>query len=118
MTSTYAVLLPTDEDAWLAAPEGHRQAVYAQHEKFAAALAERGHTIVAGAELTHSRGALQVRHVDGALTVTEGPYAESVEQLSGFYLIESDDLDDLVACAGILAEADDDVVEIRKTGSV
>ena len=54
---------------------GHRGAppgASTRHAKFAAALAERGHTVTAGAELTHSRGTKQVRTVDGELHVTEG----------------------------------------------
>jgi hypothetical protein len=43
---------------------------------------------------------------DGALTVTDGPYAETAEQLGGFYLVESDDLADLVDVCGILASID------------
>ena len=49
---------------------------------------------------------------DGGLVVTDGPYAETVEQLTGFYLVESDDLDDLVDVCGILA-ATGDTVEVR-----
>ena len=36
--------------------------------------------------------------------MTDGPYAETVEQLTGFYLIESDDLDDLLECCKVLAQ--------------
>ena len=50
-----------------------------------------------GAELTHSKHRAHVRRfASTSVTVTDGPYAETVEQLSGFYLVESDDLDDLV----------------------
>jgi len=37
------------------------------------------------------------------LTVTEGPYAETVEQLTGFYLVQSDDREDLMEICKILA---------------
>ena len=36
-------------------------------------------------------------------SITEGPYAETVEQLTGFYTVESDDLDDLLQVAAMLA---------------
>lgn len=111
--TTYVVLLPGDEQTWEEATPEQRAAVYARHEEFAKALAARGHTVTGGAELTHSRETRQVRTVDGVLQVTAGPYAESVEQLTGFYVVDSDDLDDLLACVGILTASAEDVVEVR-----
>ena len=49
-----------------------------------------------------------------AVTVTDGPYAETVEQLTGFYVVDTDDLDDLLQVAGVLAGAGG-VVEVRGT---
>ncbi len=112
MSTTYVVLLPGNEDAWEASSEEERAAVFARHEAFSRALAERGHTVTGGAELTHSRTTRQVRRVDGELVVTDGPYAETVEQLSGFYVVASDDLDDLVQVAGMLADGAG-AVEVR-----
>jgi hypothetical protein len=112
MSTTYAVLLPADESAWEAATPEQRATTYARHRDFATALHERGHRVVGGAELTHSRGTRQVRRVDDELVVTEGPYAESAEQLTGFYLVDSDDLDDLVEVCGLLADGDG-AVEVR-----
>ena len=111
--TTYAILLPGDEDHWATVGAKERARVYAEHDRFSKALAERGHTVVGGAELAHSNGARTVRQgPDGGLVVTDGPYAETVEQLTGFYLVESDDLDDLVDVCGILA-ATGDTVEVR-----
>jgi len=106
----YVVLLPGHEDTWAGLPEPDRQRVYAKHGEFARALAERGHQVTGGAELTHSREARVVRASGAA--VTEGPYAETAEQLTGFYLVRSDDLGDLVEVCRILADADG-AVEIR-----
>lgn len=112
MTTTYAVLLAGDEDAWEALTPDEQAAVFSRHEAFAAALAERGHTMTGGAELTHSRETTQLRLVDGEAVVTQGPYAESTEQLGGFYLVETDDLPGLVECARLLLD-DDGAIEIR-----
>lgn len=108
----YAVLLPGDETVWENTSAEEKAATYAQHELFTKALAERGHTVTGGAELTHSRTARTVRRIAGEVTVTDGPYAETVEQLTGFYLIESDDLDDLVEVVKILATTEEGI-EIR-----
>ena len=98
--TTYVILLPGDEGTWEAASPEERAAVYATHERFSRTLEERGHRIVGGAELTHSREARVVRGGDDGPVMTDGPYAETVEQLSGFYLVESDDLDDLAQVCG------------------
>ena len=108
----YIVLLPGNEDTWAGTPEEERQRVYAKHGEFAKALADRGHHVTGGAELTHSREARVVRRSPTGHDVTEGPYAETAEQLTGFYVISSNDLDDLLDACGILAD-DDGPVEVR-----
>ncbi|RCK69292.1 transcription initiation protein [Desertihabitans brevis] len=111
MSVEYAVLLPGDERPWVEADQATRDAVYARHTEFARLLTERGHTITGGAELEHSSRARVVRGERGSVTVTEGPYAETVEQLTGFYLVRTDDLDDLLDLCGLLAGGG--AVEVR-----
>jgi len=108
----YVVLLPGNEDTWAATPEEERQRVYAKHGEFAKALADRGHVVTGGAELPPSREARVVRRSATGHDVPEGPYAESAEQLTGFYLIQSDHLDDLLDVCAILADGDGPV-EVR-----
>jgi len=112
--TTYVILLPGDESTWEAATPEHRAAMYSEHERFSRTLEERGHRVVGGAELTPSREARVVRGGEDGPAVSDGPYAEAVEQLTGFYLVESDDLHDLTQVCGILAAAGD-AVEIRAT---
>jgi hypothetical protein len=102
----YVVLIPADEAAWEATPQEEKEQVYNAHSEFAKLLAERGHTFVEGAELVPSA---QARIVTGSLddvTVTDGPFAEAAEQLSGFYVIDTDDLDDLIRCVGRICSAE------------
>ena len=101
----YVVLIPGNEATWDGASPEDKQAMYAKHQEFSELLAERGHKITGGHELTRSNTAHIVSGSRDAITVTEGPYAESVEQLTGFYLVQSDDLDDLLKVVGVLAEA-------------
>jgi len=102
MTS-YVVLLPGDEAMWEATPQEQKQEMYALHAQFAQRLAERGHKVTGGAELAPSAEARVLRtSADGEQTVTQGPYAETAEQLTGFYVVESSDLDDLIEiCKGL-----------------
>ena len=112
--TTYVVLLPGDETAWENASPEEQAAVFAKHEEFSQALAKRGHTVTGGEELTHSRTTRKVaRNTDGSMLVTDGPYAETVEQLSGFYVVDSDDLDDLIEVCAILTEPGNPPVEVR-----
>ncbi len=99
----YAILLPGVEDRWANATEDERKATYARHAEFSRLLAKRGHTLTGGAELTHSKQAKVVRGGLDAVTVTDGPYAETVEQITGFYLARTDNLDDLLNLCGLLA---------------
>ena len=96
-TSTeYAVLIVGDETTYQAAtPEEHTE-VMQRHMEFARLLAERGHTVTAGAELTASTTARVLRDTGAGHTVTDGPFAEGAEQLGGFYTVRTSDLDDLV----------------------
>ncbi|HET6653988.1 MAG TPA: YciI family protein [Nocardioides sp.] len=112
MTTTYVILLPGDESRWESASAEHRAAMYGVHQEFSDLLAARGHKVTGGAELTHSREAKVVRRTGDSIDVTDGPYAESVEQLTGFYLVESDDLDDLLRIASMLG-GEDGAVEVR-----
>jgi len=108
----YIVLIPDNEDTWAIADEAVKGAVYAKHAEFARALADRGHKLTGGAELTPAAQGHVVRRTEAGLSVTQGPYAESAEQLSGFYVIESDDLEDLLRCVGLLAGSEG-ALEVR-----
>lgn len=108
----YAVLLSGNESSWANASPEQRAETYARHEQFAKALEERGHRVTGGAELTHSGTARTLRGSGDALVVTNGPYAETAEQLTGFYLVTTDDLDGLVEVAKNLAGSDGGI-EIR-----
>jgi hypothetical protein len=112
--SEYIVLLPDDEARWEAATEEHRQATYRKHQEFSQLLEQRGLKVTGGSELAHSREAKTLRTgADGSSAVTDGPYAESVEQLTGFYLIEADSIDDVVDACRLLAEAEGRI-EVRE----
>jgi hypothetical protein len=110
----YVVLFPADNEAeWEAGTEADHQAVYDTDEEFGRLLAQRGGRITGGAELATARRTHVVRRgPNGDALVTEGPYAESTEQLSGFYLVSTDDEAGLVEAAQVLVRAHP-AVEIR-----
>jgi hypothetical protein len=88
----YLVLMASEEGGWDTATPEQRQAVMDAHTAFHKGVADRA-TMLAGEALAESSTGQTLRHVDGAPLVTEGPYAEGVEQLGGFYLIEAESQD-------------------------
>lgn len=62
--------------------------------------------------------ATAVRVRDGKRTTTDGPFAETAEQLGGFYLIEADNLDDAIAWAAKIPAAKTGTVEVRPVMSL
>jgi hypothetical protein len=109
----YMLLLPGSEANWASATPEQRENVHAAHTRFASLLEERGHKMTGGAALTPSAEAKVVRGELDDVTVTEGPYAESVEQVTGFYTVATDDLDDLVKICGLLSATGFHDVEVR-----
>jgi hypothetical protein len=95
------VLMAASEGDWDAATPEQRQAVMDAHTAFHKAVAERAR-MLAGEALVRSGEAQTLRHVDGEPVVTQGPYAESAEQIGGFYLVEADSLDLVVELCRIL----------------
>jgi hypothetical protein len=110
----YAVLLPGDESTWAQATAEQRAEMYQRHMKFAELLEARGHPVTGGNELQPSSTARTVTGSLDQVSVSDGPYAETTEQLTGFYTVKSDDLDDLLKVCGILAEGGGKV-EVRAT---
>lgn len=111
--TTYVVLLTGNEAAWETLTGEQQASVFAKHEEFARLLASRGHKLSGGQELMPSHTTRTVtKGDDGKVAVTDGPYAETVEQLGAFYLVDSDDLDDLLDICGVLAEPDG-AIEVR-----
>ena len=110
----YVVMFPADnEDERTAATPADRQATFDVDFEFGRLLEARGGAVTGGAGLTHSSEARTIRRGPRSdVLVTDGPYAESVEQLSGFFLVTCDEYDVLVEAARILTRAHP-VVEIR-----
>ena len=110
----YVVMFPADNEAeWEAGSEVDHQATFDTDFEFVQLLKARGGAVTGGAGLAHSRKARTIqRGPTSNAMVTEGPFAETVEQLSGFFIVTCDDYDALVEAAQVLARAHP-VVEIR-----
>lgn len=95
------LLTESDPDSWDRATEEERAQVFAAHDRFSEAVAARG-SIEGGEALAGVSEARTLRTVDGQRVVTEGPYAETVEQLGGYYLLDVDSLDTAVELSRLL----------------
>lgn len=93
----FLVLLPAPEAEWADLPPKEHEKGQRSHEQFHRDLADGQHEIVAGGTLEPSTHAVSMRPAQegGLALVTEGPFTESVEQIVGFYLLDSEDGDDL-----------------------
>lgn len=122
MSTEYLLLIHDDETAWGAlasAPEQHaeRRAQYMhRHDEFTRLAAAEGHVITASAELRRSGDARVVRPgaaAQEAAFVTEGPYAELAEQVGGYYVVTTDDVDGLVRVIGEAFAGSPETFELR-----
>ena len=69
--------------------------------------------LVAGDRLKPTQSATSVRIADGKTNVLDGPYADTKEQLAGFYMIEAEDADAAIAWAARCPAASTGTVEVR-----
>ena len=105
----YLILIYEDESNYVEpTPEVWQQAMEA-HGRFAEQVAAAGGTILGGNALQPTMTATSIR---GDL-VTDGPFAETKEQLAGFYMIEARDLNEAIQLAAKIPPAKVGCVEVR-----
>lgn len=92
--------------------DAEREACYEESAQLAHRLHEAGQ-FIATAPLQPTATATSVRVRGGKREVTDGPFAETREQLGGYFLIEARDLDEAIAIAGRIPGARWGTVEIR-----
>jgi hypothetical protein len=80
-----------EEKKWEAMSEGDRQAFIDECFAYDDRLRENGH-FIGGEALQSARNATTLRFRDGKVTITDGPFAETKEQLGGILLLEAKDL--------------------------
>ena len=105
----YLVLLIGDGDVkpWTETTEDEQSAVMAKFAAFDAACADRdGVELLAGEALSGPEDATTIQTRDGRVTLTDGPYAEVIEGMGGFYLMEVPDLDVLLDLLRVLPPYD------------
>jgi hypothetical protein len=108
----YMLMICRDEGAWEKMSLPERQKIYWDTVKLSEELTARGQYL-GGFPLYPSSSATSVRVRDGKRLVTDGPFAETREQLGGYMLIDVKDLDEALAVAARVPLARTSTVEVR-----
>jgi hypothetical protein len=106
------LLIYHDESGLAAVPPAELEKAVADMKAFTSELRQQG-KLLAADRLRPTATATSVRVRDGKRLITDGPFAETKEQLGGFYMIEAADLDEAVAVAGRVPAARWGTLEVR-----
>jgi len=105
----YLLLVYSDEDSWT---EEERMRCMAESVDYCHELAASG-KYLAASPLQYVSTATSVRVRDGKPLITDGPFAETVEQLGGYFLVDAVDLDEAIRIASRIPSAPKSTIEIR-----
>ena len=108
----YLLLIYHEEKAWGLHTEPERQEIYRQYRELIEELTRDG-KYLAGNQLQPSSTANSVRVRENKALITDGPFAETREQLGGFFLIDVKDLAEANAIAARIPSALTGTIEVR-----
>ena len=108
----YMLLIYHDEQAWNTQTEAERQQIYGEYRQLIQELQSSG-KYLAGDQLQPTTTASTIRVRDGGRVVTDGPFAETREQIGGFFMIDANDLNEARAIAGRIPSARTGAIEVR-----
>jgi hypothetical protein len=108
----YMLLIYTDEEAWARLSEEEREPIIQEYFALTNELREKGR-YVAGAPLQPTTTANTVRLRDGERVVTDGPFAETKEQLGGYFLVEAESVEEALDWAAKIPAARYGSIEVR-----
>ena len=94
----YLLMCCFEEKAWNAIPEKEREVVMRDYGAWVDAVTANGQYL-AGGKLKASAASTTVRVKNGKPVITDGPFAETREQLGGYHIVECSDLDEALALA-------------------
>src|SRR5687768_11065909 len=113
----YLCLIYDEEKMWATMSENEANAIMGEYFAFTDGVKKSGH-YVAGEALQPTSTATSIRVRQGKTTTTDGPFAETKEQLGGYYLIDAADLDAALKWAAKCPGARHGCVEVRPLGIV
>ncbi len=108
----YLCLIYENEREWESKSPADSEAVMTEYFGFTEDIRKNG-KYVAGEALQPTATATTVRVRNGKVSTTDGPFAETKEQLGGFYMIEAKDLNDAIQVAARIPSARWGTIEVR-----
>lgn len=108
----YMLLIYEEEAVWTSLTPAERSVSADRYREFARRLLDDGR-LLAGEGLEPTSTATSVRKTGDRVVFTDGPFAETKEQLGGFFLIEARDLDQAMEDAASISTRDTEIIEIR-----
>lgn len=108
----YMLLIYEDEKGWANLSQAESGKIFGEYMQFTEAIKGSGN-YQAGAPLQPTTTATSVRVRDGKRLVTDGPFAETREQLGGYYLIEAKNLDEAIGIAARIPSVRAGTIEVR-----
>jgi hypothetical protein len=108
----YLCLIYDDETKWATLSQADAEAMMGEYFAFTEGIRRSGHYL-AGEALKPTQTATTVRVRNGKISTTDGPFAETKEQLGGFYMIEAKDLNDAIQVASKIPSARIGSIEVR-----
>ena len=108
----YLCLIYENERSWESISKEQAEVIMGEYTQFTNDIRKSGH-YVGGEALQPTQTASTVRVRNGKVSTTDGPFAETKEQLGGYYLIEAKDLNDAIQVAARIPGAKDGSVEVR-----
>jgi hypothetical protein len=116
-TMQYLLMLYLNESAWPAMTQTQREQGYAAYAAYTEALTN-ANVFKGSNRLRPTSDATTIRVADGKPQVLDGPYADSKEQLGGYFLIDVPDLDAAISWASRCPAASHGTVEVRPIWSM
>ena len=108
----YLLLIYHNEQSWDDINETERQKIYAEYGQLREKLVSRGQ-FLGGSQLQPIAAATTIRVRDGKDLMIDGPFAETHEQLGGYFLVEAQNLDEATDIARQIPSARTGSIEVR-----
>jgi len=108
----YLLLIYGNEADWVNFSEAEQAQIFGDYMTYTAQIQQSGN-YVGGEALEPVSTATTVRVQNGKTLTTDGPFAETREQLGGYYLVEAKDLDEAISLAARIPGAKHGSIEVR-----
>ena len=108
----YLLLIYGVEAEWAKVSPAEMESIHKEYRQLMGQLSESG-KFLGGSQLKPVESATTVRVRDGKRLITNGPFAETKEQLGGYFLVDVSDLDEALAIAARIPSARNGSIEVR-----